>query len=599
MRKVLSILLVLQLFLTPLVVSAEQERDGEDPQQTLLSKEASVQEPKQSKGETLNYTDPANYPLKQPGDLVDFLYDSYGYQYFYYDNLTDYSTDEMKLRLIYYSQQSTLKDTYFWLEFFKEDSGSLVYQDSNVFDTYGYSAVGLASYLSKEQFADQPFIYIRVGITPTYYSSYYTDTTTFKIANPFYTGNGNQPLDSYVLISNESTDSASSQPTGVFSSEQIEEPLNKSVNQGIYKRDFNKAYNPKLTKSSLVNKSTNSYFPSYQVGDNKYFWVSNLATNQDYQVNARLAYSGTKANIWVNDNQISDSDTARLGEEFDSNIYPSVTNNFGKESDVNQDGKINILCYDIQDGFNGSGGYVGGYFWGGDLYTSYYSNQSEIFYIDTYPAMGLYSKDVAEVYETIAHEFQHMVNYNQNVLLERGATMDTWLNEAFSMAAEQIYSGNALSSRINYYNNSASIQNGHSLLYWDRTGNTLSNYALSYLFGQYFKLQAGQGNRIFKEIMNDTRNNHLAVEAAAKKYIDTNLTFGKLMTHFRAALLLKESSGLHGFKGDPSFDSIETKPFAGSSQNLRGGGAVVVPYNSTVGFKEPAEKRVIHYLYVF
>ena len=95
-----------------------------------------------------------------------------------------------------------------------------------------------------------------------------------------------------------------------------------------------------------------------------------------------------------------------------------------------------------------------------------------------------------------------MVNFNQNVLIEDSyVNMDTWLNESLSMAAEQIYSGQGLSNRINYYNVSSSIQNGHSLLYWDNSGDVLSNYSLSYLFGQYIKVQANQGDRIFKEIL--------------------------------------------------------------------------------------------------
>ena len=60
-----------------------------------------------------------------------------------------------------------------------------------------------------------------------------------------------------------------------------------------------------------------------------------------------------------------------------------------------------------------------------------------------------------------------MVNYNQNVLVEGGDYMDTWLDEALSMAAEQMYEGFPLIDRIGYYEQSASIANGHSLLYWD------------------------------------------------------------------------------------------------------------------------------------
>ena len=174
--------------------------------------------------------------------------------------------------------------------------------------------------------------------------------------------------------------------TGVFNVKDMEYTLDKNLNQGAYQLDVNKPFDVESNKDKLVNQSDTQF---KSIGETRNFWVTNMSTNVDYQINARLAYSGTKANIWVHDNQITDADAVEMGKEFDQNIYPSVTNNFGLESDVNQDGKINILNFDIQDGFSGSGGYIGGYFWARDLYYVPHSNQSEIFYIDTYPAMGM------------------------------------------------------------------------------------------------------------------------------------------------------------------------------------------------------------------
>ncbi|MFD0051255.1 Ig-like domain-containing protein [Actinomycetes bacterium NPDC127524] len=400
-------------------------------------------------------------------------------------------------------------------------------------------------------------------------------------------------VDSYAVISNESTDGYSKEPTGAFSLKSMMQSMDKSMKPSKIQLDYNKPFDVESNRGKKLNKSTKSIEKSYNIGETKYFWVSNLATDQDYQISARLAYSGTKANVWVNDNQISDANAERLGREFDTKIYSSVTNNFGYPSDIDNNGKVNILTYDIQDGFTGSGGYVAGYFWAGDLFNLTNSNRSEIFYIDTYPAMGMGSstKDVTAAYDTLAHEFQHMVNFNQNVSIERSSSnMDTWLNEGLSMAAEQIYKGAGLQDRIDYYNSTSSIQNGHSLLYWDDDGDTLANYSLSYLFVQYIKIQANQGDRIFKEILQDPDNNYKAIEDVAKKYISPDMTFGKLMSDFRIALLLKQPTGLYGFKGDSFFDSIQKKIFTGSSINLRGGGAVVITYDPAVGLPEPDEK---------
>lgn len=97
---------------------------------------------------------------------------------------------------------------------------------------------------------------------------------------------------------------------------------------------------------------------------------------------------------------------------------------------------------------------------------------------------------------------------------------------------EQVYTEKPLNDRIDYYNYSNSISKGHSLLYWDYDGDTLANYSLSYLFGQYVKLQANKGNDIFKEILKDSNNDYKAVENVMKKYVDPSLTFGKTMTNF-------------------------------------------------------------------
>ncbi|REJ21658.1 MAG: hypothetical protein C6W54_17505 [Bacillaceae bacterium] len=380
----------------------------------------------------------------------------------------------------------------------------------------------------------------------------------------------------YILISNESVDVYKPQSTGKFKINNDQYTINKKIGLDAYKLDVNRPFDiEKHEDKKLQQKSLSKKFLN-KVGDTKTFWVHDFTTNEDKQISAKLLYSGTKANVWVYDNQITEADAQKLGQEFDQKIYPLITQNFASESDVDGNGKIHILCYDIQDGFAGFGGYIAGYFYGGDLHDIPYSNKSEIFYIDTYPLMGTGTeKDVSAAYETLVHEFQHMVNFNQNVFIENGSQMDTWLDEALSMAAEHIYTGKPLTNYIYYYNISTSITNGHSLLYWNYYGDTLSNYSLSYLFGQYVRIQANQGNKIFKEILTDTHNDYKAVENVAKKYINSSLTFGELMTNFRSALLLKKDTGKYGFKGEEGFNLLIPKIFSGEYASLRGGGAIV------------------------
>ncbi|MEH7549084.1 Ig-like domain-containing protein [Neobacillus vireti] len=379
----------------------------------------------------------------------------------------------------------------------------------------------------------------------------------------------------YVVIDNESTNGDGLAFTGSFNINNKNYAFNKKLHPSAYKMDLVKPFNIAKNKNKKVRRNT--MFIPFAVGDSKAFWVTNIETNTDYQITAKLLYSGTKSNVWVYNDQITDLDAQKLGEEFDNKIKPLVNTNFGPESDVDGNGKVNILCYDIQDGFSGNGGYVAGYFSPYDLFDLPDSNQMEVFNIDTYPTMGTDSvKVVSEAYSTLAHEFQHMVNFNRTAFVEGSTTqMDTWLDEGMSMAAEQMYTGSPLTDRIAYYNYSDSITAGHSLLYWDEEGDVLANYSLSYLFSQYLKLQANQGDQIFKEILDDPNNDYRAVEDVIHKYIDPEMTFGKFMTSFREALLLKQATGLYGFKGEPAFAALNPKIYTGNGTDLHGGGAIV------------------------
>ncbi|WP_071460854.1 Ig-like domain-containing protein [Bacillus massilinigeriensis] len=375
----------------------------------------------------------------------------------------------------------------------------------------------------------------------------------------------------YVLISNESISPEKQESSGTLHASSTKFNTVPGQPKGMYKRDYIKPFEVPKNGEGRIDGSKAKKQAVYTVGNAKRFYVSNIFMNTTVSLPFKLYYQGKKANVWVHSNQISEAEAIKLGKEFDAKIYPSVANNFGVESDVDGDKRINILCYDIQDGFNGANDFVAGYFYAGDLFRIPQSNESEVFHIDTFPLMQTdRGRDVSAAYTTLAHEFQHMVNFNRNIFMENAEEqMDTWLDEAFAMAAEQIYSGKVLHERIDYYNNSDSIARGQSLLYWDEDGDVLANYSLSYLFGQYIMLQSNKGNAIFKEMLNDKRNDYKAVENALK------IPFGSLMTNFRLAMQRKDATGPYGFKGKPEFNALKTKPYTGGTVNLRGGGAIL------------------------
>jgi len=402
-----------------------------------------------------------------------------------------------------------------------------------------------------------------------------SDPSGLDFTGPVYSGNT-------LLVSNESINGNVSENTGTLSmgnTNSEEYSIPRGLDMSAYRIDPKRPI-PDDAQTLDLEKVSGPEAVTYTVGDTRQFWTYNFDTGQDELITATLQAQGTYTEVWVKDTgEITQQKAQLMANEFDNTIYPEVTQNFYTPSDVNSDGKVAILCFDIKDGFTGSGGYIGGYFWGGDLFGSPGSNQMEIFYIDTYPSMHYPSYnpiDVSKQYSTLAHEFQHMVSFNRNRLVEGSTDIVTWLDEAFSMAAEHlIYGAQEMEGRVNYYNNSNSIRDGHSLLYWDDSGDTLSNYALSYLFGQYIRIQMNQGNAIYKEIILDQNNDYGAVENAVKKYIDPGMTFGEFMTAYRIALHRKDATGLYGFGGETSFDLVSPRMYTGSGKNIRGGGALM------------------------
>jgi len=327
-------------------------------------------------------------------------------------------------------------------------------------------------------------------------------------------------------------------------------------------------------------------FSTAQVGDTRELWAKDYTTEEFYKVTATLQAIGSSCEVWVEDTSvISITDAQIVAEEFDNTINNLVVTNFATPSDVNGDGRIAIFLLDILDGWDGvnNTSATNGCFEPRDLYPSnllFRSNEMEILYLDTFPLMHnpiTNPVDITNAFSCIVHEFQHLVNYNRNVLVEQGERMDTWLNEAFSMAAQHIYEG-VQEGRIQYYNKSVSIRDGHSLLHWgDNNGDTLSNYALSYLFGQYLRIQCNIGDGIFKEILQDESDAITAVENAIKNHISSDKAFSEFMTDFRIALYMQKAEGPYGFGNETDLYVSQIFPYYfGDPKDLRGGSSICI-----------------------
>jgi hypothetical protein len=171
---------------------------------------------------------------------------------------------------------------------------------------------------------------------------------------------------------------------------------------------------------------------------------------------------GKKAQIAVDVNSpatgLSTADLTAIATEFDDLIFKTDTAWFGAPTDINKDGRITILYTPEVNKFTkkGSGTYIGGFFWGGDLFTPAdyarasppiscpQTNAQEVFYLLAADPQGVFGdvRTTALVRQstrgTIAHEFQHMINQGIRQFNANADPFEVdWLNEGLSHFAEE------------------------------------------------------------------------------------------------------------------------------------------------------------------
>jgi hypothetical protein len=194
---------------------------------------------------------------------------------------------------------------------------------------------------------------------------------------------------------------------------------------------------------------TGSAVPS--VGDQRTFHVLNVDSEFD-EVVAVAQYVGSHGVLYVDETApaggLSQVDLAAFGRRFDDVIYTTITAAFGSESDLDGNDRVVILFTPSVNRLTpkGSNGFVGGFYYGLDLLPDREgSNAGEVFYALVPDPSGLHSdpRAKARVLEVtpavLAHEFQHMVHFNQRVLaLEAASSEALWLSEGMAQMAEEL-----------------------------------------------------------------------------------------------------------------------------------------------------------------
>jgi hypothetical protein len=144
------------------------------------------------------------------------------------------------------------------------------------------------------------------------------------------------------------------------------------------------------------------------------------------------------------------SDLQQLATQFDGVLYPLDTLAFGAPSDIDGNGVVIILLTPRVNALVGwpdcQSSFVTGFFLASDLApaTRASYNNGEVFYAMVPDPNGTVSCPHAAtlvrqlIAPTFIHEFQHMISFNQHVLVRRGPIESLWLNEAMSHLAEEL-----------------------------------------------------------------------------------------------------------------------------------------------------------------
>jgi hypothetical protein len=196
-----------------------------------------------------------------------------------------------------------------------------------------------------------------------------------------------------------------------------------------------------------------------KVGDQRTFQTCiNLpcvATSDFVTATAHAQYVGLHAALFTDDAApagFTAADYDSVGAMFDQDLYDVDTHAFGAESDIDANGVVVVLFTPSVNRLTPKDecatSVITGYFFGIDIDPLFQadrrSNKGELFYALAPDPSGTVTCTLSKasvlrlVPVTFIHEFQHMISYNQHVLVRGEASEVLWLNEGMSHVAEEL-----------------------------------------------------------------------------------------------------------------------------------------------------------------
>jgi hypothetical protein len=263
-----------------------------------------------------------------------------------------------------------------------------------------------------------------------------------------------------------------------------------------------------------------------QVGETRPFWVTNLADNTQFQIQAELRYAGPVVLMYVQQGMdYNQRDLERAAQTFEQEIYPRTREIFGSEVQPGVDGDPRITILNADD----PSGQVLGYYSSQDSLTSQvnrFSNEREMFFMN----ISLMEFSDEQYLDVLAHEFQHMIHQNE----QPGSA--TWFNEGSSQLSEDLngyYDGGF--APLYLYDTDVQLN-----AWATAPGDSGAHYGAAHLFLRYLYAQYAGENQLRPLLRADAGDNLQAfVDLAAPKRPDI-MSFGQLVADWAVANLIND-----------------------------------------------------------
>jgi|GEM_PF-231219 len=170
------------------------------------------------------------------------------------------------------------------------------------------------------------------------------------------------------------------------------------------------------------------------------------------RVVARVRYAGDRIVAYADttDNAFASDQLVALVRLMDRDLYPVAVRTFGAVPDVDGDGRLLVLFSPVVNALARAEdcffrGYVKGFFYPPDqLERATGSNRAEIFHAFVPDPAGKYScphteeEVVRALQPEFLHEMQHLISFNERLLVRGGQREETWLGEGLSHVAEEL-----------------------------------------------------------------------------------------------------------------------------------------------------------------